>query len=152
MHTGNITSSARHRPSADMPIPPDVADVLLWRLAADVMIEHQPGPDGHCANLRCADEQGPCTAAIQAQHALRAARRRTVSATATPRPPTPDPATARRPPERPQRGAAVGRAPVRTHNTGRFTGWFTSTANAITRWRPDQRLPQRTPGLAIRTA
>ncbi|MEV0133668.1 hypothetical protein AB0H83_35050 [Dactylosporangium sp. NPDC050688] len=135
-----------------MPIPPDVVDVLLWRLAADVMIEHQPGPDGHCANLRCADEQGPCAAAIQARHALRAARRRTAAAAATPGPQPPNHAAARRTSERPQSGAAVGRAPVRTPNTGRFTGWFTNTANAITRWRPEQRLPQRTPGLAIRTA
>ncbi|MFG2043939.1 hypothetical protein [Dactylosporangium sp. NPDC048998] len=66
MYTETTISSDRYRPSADMPVPDDVVDTLLWRLAADVMIEHQPGPDGHCANLRCADEQGPCTAAVQA--------------------------------------------------------------------------------------
>ncbi|MEV4511565.1 hypothetical protein AB0K00_21640 [Dactylosporangium sp. NPDC049525] len=153
MHTDTTNSSDRYRPSADVPVPYDVVDVLLWRLAVDVMIEHQTGSDGHCSNLRCADEQGPCTAAVHAQRALRVARRPTAPAPATSRPPVPNRTAATRPvPARQRRGTVVGRATVRSGNAGRFTGWFTSAACAINRWRPDHHLPRRTPGAALSAA
>lgn len=153
MHTETTISSARYRPSTDMPVPDDVADVLLWRLAVDVMIEHQPGSDGHCANLRCADEQGPCAAAVQAQRALRVARRHAAPAPATSHPPVPDQATAARPvPVGYRPTAVVGRATVRRGNPGRFTDWFTSASSAVTRWRADHHLPRRIPGAALAAA
>jgi hypothetical protein len=151
MHTETTISSARYRPSTDMPVPADVADVLLWRLAVDVMIEHQPGSDGHCDNLRCADEQGPCTAAVHAKRALRVARRHTAPATS--HQPVPAQATATRPiPAGSRPDTVVGRATVRRGNAGRFTDWFTSASSAVTRWSADHHLPHRIPGAALAAA
>ncbi|GAA3449668.1 hypothetical protein GCM10018962_15010 [Dactylosporangium matsuzakiense] len=139
---------ARPRPSADVTVPDDVTDLMLWRLAFDVAVEHQRGPDGHCTNLRCTGQDGPCDAAIQAARALRAARR-----PATSTPPKPIPRTTRTTTPRPttafhqHHGPAIGRANVTTPNAGRFTGWFTHTATAAANRRRTQ-LPRRVPGAA----
>jgi hypothetical protein len=144
-------AGARTRPSADAPVPVDVTDVMLWRLAFDVAVEHQQDRNGYCTNLRCAGQRGPCQPAVHAQQALQAARR-----PATPAPPQPDPAppivAGHTPLTNPRRTTAVGRAPVVQPNAGRFTGWFTHTpATAVGRWRVNN-LPQRTPFAALAAA
>jgi hypothetical protein len=68
MHDG-----ASSRPSASLPVPPDVHDVLLWRLAIDVASVHRSDRDGRCASGLCASY--PCPAAWAAHAAARAARR-----------------------------------------------------------------------------
>ncbi|MFB9443048.1 hypothetical protein Dvina_51505 [Dactylosporangium vinaceum] len=146
-----LAIAARIRPSANVAVPDDVTDVLLWQLAFDVAVEHQRGPDGDCANLRCAGQRGPCDAAVQAQRALRAARRPTAAhrpalpqtTQATASPPTVVP--------NPHPGRAIGQAAVPPPNAGRFTGWFTQTATAaVNRWRTQ--LPRRVPGEALAAA
>lgn len=140
----DLATQQRTHPSADVTVPEDVVDVLLWRLAFDVAVEHQPGPDGDCTNLRCTGQRGPCDAAIQAQHALRAARRPATSAPQATRPTVCPPVMAAS--QHPDR--AVGRAAVTHPNTGRFTGWFTQTATAAAnRWR--EHLPRRVPGAVL---
>lgn len=68
-------------PSARPPVPDSVGDLLLWRLAVDVAAAHQPGPDGRCTSLLCADHASyPCPAATAAQRAALAAHRRTPTA------------------------------------------------------------------------
>lgn len=128
-------AGTRIRPSVDAPVPDDVTDVMLWRLAFDVTVEHQRDRNGDCTNLRCAGQRGPCQPAVHAQHALQAARR-----PATPAPPRPDPTppivAGHTPLPDPHRTPAVGRAQVVQPNTGRFTGWFTQTATAAaSQWR-----------------
>ena len=59
-------AAARSRPAGDAPVPDDVTDVMLWRLAFDVAVEHQPDPNGDCTNLRCAGQHGGCEPATQA--------------------------------------------------------------------------------------
>jgi hypothetical protein len=118
------------RPSQRAVVPSDVTDPLLWRLAVDVLTAHQPGPDGRCANLQCADQTGPCAAARQAQRAMRAAR-------------------AVRPPHRPQPAPTHEPAPHSQVRDGDgFGGWFTAslalTATPL-RARITQRLPRRVP-------
>ncbi|MGI5180552.1 hypothetical protein ACQEVZ_29980 [Dactylosporangium sp. CA-152071] len=139
------TPNHRQRPSADVPVPADVVDIMLWRLAFDVAVEHQRGPEGDCTNLRCAGERGPCTAAVQAQRALHLARR----------PSTPAPRATSAPgpvSDSHQPAASVGRAAVQRPNTGRFTGWFTSAANTINQYRPHLNLPRRIPGATLAAA
>lgn len=58
-----------------LPVPADIHDVLLWRLAVDVASAHRPGPDGRCTNLLCAGQSYPCPPASNAQAAAHAARR-----------------------------------------------------------------------------
>ncbi|MET7403461.1 hypothetical protein ABZS66_59315 [Dactylosporangium sp. NPDC005572] len=137
------TTGHRQHPSADAPVPDGVVDIMLWRLAFDVAVEHQRGPDGDCTNLRCTGERGPCAPARQAQRALHLARRRPA-----PAPPT----SPRHTPPSYQPTPAVGRATVPRPNVGRFTGWFTSAATAANRWRPHHYLPQRIPGAALAAA
>ncbi|MGI5180153.1 hypothetical protein ACQEVZ_27890 [Dactylosporangium sp. CA-152071] len=143
-----LTLATTHRthPSADVPVPADVVDVLLWRTAFDVAAEHQRGPTGDCTNLRCASEHGTCTPARQALHALHVARRAPAPApqptTNTPHTTPPSPG-----PSRPQ-PQIVGRATVARPNTTRFTGWFTSTARAVNTLRL-YHLPRRQPGAAL---
>jgi len=59
-------------------VPPDVTDVMLWRLARQVAESHRPDPNDptRCTNLRCAHETYPCEAARSAEYALRASRAR----------------------------------------------------------------------------
>jgi hypothetical protein len=138
-------TATRTRPSSDAPVPDDVTDVMLWRLAFDVTVAHQPDPNGNCTNLRCAGQRGRCEPATHAQHALRAARRLTALTPAPPNPTPPIVATDA-PVTDPHRAPAIGRAPVIHPNTGPFTGWFTHTpAAAAERWRAYD-LPQRIPG------
>ena len=145
-----LTLATAHRahPSADLPVPDDVVDVLLWRTAFDVAAEHQRGPTGDCTNLRCASEHGTCTPARQALHALRMARRTPAPApqptTSTPHatPPSPAPPW----PLPPIAGRAT--VTVARPNTTRFTGWFTSTARAVNTLRL-YHLPRRQPGAAL---
>ncbi|RNH98127.1 hypothetical protein EEZ25_27940 [Micromonospora aurantiaca] len=125
---------SRIRPSHRALLPSDVTDPLLWRLAVDVLTAHQPGPGDQCANLQCADQVGPCSAARQAQRAMRAARR--------PRLPQPTPSRERAP-----------QRPVR--NSGGFVGWFTAGLAATAthlRSRIPQRLPRRVPGATLTAA
>ncbi|MER7276630.1 hypothetical protein ABT369_19520 [Dactylosporangium sp. NPDC000244] len=129
----------RTRPSDHVPVPTDVVDVMLWRMAFDVAVEHQRGPAGDCTNLRCAGQRGPCEPAIHAQRTLHAARQPATP----PHRPQPDHVT---PPRAP---AVVGRATVPSRNTGRFTGWFNRTTTATPgRWGTSH-LPQRIPGAAL---
>jgi hypothetical protein len=127
---------SRTRPSQRALVPSDVTDTLLWRLAVDVLTAHQLGPGDRCVNLQCADQVGPCMAARQAQHAMRAAR------TAVPR--LPQPATTwQRAPQRPVR------------DSGGFVGWFTAGLAATAthlRSRIPQRLPRRVPGATLAAA
>jgi hypothetical protein len=145
-----LATTARTRPSTDVAVPHDVTDVMLWRLAFDVAVEHQRGPDGSCTNLRCAGQHGPCEPAVQAQRALQAAREPTTPAPQAATPNGAGPATA--PPtvrtdQRPDR--IVGRTTVIQPNAGRFTGWFTHTATpAANRWL-NHHLPRRIPGVAL---
>ncbi|GAA1503585.1 hypothetical protein GCM10009827_015840 [Dactylosporangium maewongense] len=143
-----LTLATAHRthPSADVTVPDDVVDVLLWRTAFDVAAEHQRGPTGDCTNLRCASEHGTCTPARQALHALRIARR---APAPTPQPTrnTPHTTPPSPGPSRPQPPIA-GRATVARPNTTRFTGWFTSTARAVSTLRL-YHLPRRQPGAAL---
>ncbi|MEU7923233.1 hypothetical protein AB0B47_31895 [Micromonospora zamorensis] len=129
-----MSDRSRTRPSHSALVPRDVTDPLLWRLAVDVLTAHQPGPGNRCANLQCADQAGPCSAARQAQRAMRAAR-------ATP---PPQPAPAREPtPQRPDRDS-LG-----------FVGWFANgLAAAATQLLPrvPQRLPRRVPGATLTAA
>ncbi|WP_194820934.1 hypothetical protein [Micromonospora sp. S-DT3-3-22] len=131
-----MSDRSRNRPSHRALVPSDVTDRLLWRLAVDVLTAHQPGPDNRCVNLRCADQgTGPCLAARQAQHAMRAAR-----GAASPPPPVPQPAVTSRP-QAPQRRGASG-----------FVGWFTAGLAATAthlRSRVPHRLPRRIPGAAL---
>ncbi|MFC5007207.1 hypothetical protein ACFPIJ_56550 [Dactylosporangium cerinum] len=143
-----LTTAMRthQRPSADAPVPDDVVDVMLWRLAFDVAVEHQRDSTGNCTNLRCAGQFGACEPMRHAQHALAAARRPPALRTGTTPPVAAPPAAVHRP-----AALAVGRAVVARSNS-RFTGWFTHTAAAtVNRWR-DHRLPKRTPGAAIAVA
>ncbi|MFD0973004.1 hypothetical protein [Plantactinospora endophytica] len=117
-------------------MPTDVTDPLLWRLAVDVLTAHQPGPDGRCVNLQCADHVGPCVAAGWAQRAMRAAR-------------TP-------PPHQGLVAVTRGRVPQRhVRDAGGFVGWFTArlavTATHL-RSRIPQRLPRRVPGATLTAA
>lgn len=67
---------ARSRPSAHLPVPPEVHDVLLWRLAIDVAWAHRPGHNGRCASLLCANQHSyPCPPRTAAHQAARAANR-----------------------------------------------------------------------------
>jgi hypothetical protein len=144
-----LATTARTRPSTDVAVPHDVTDVMLWRLAFDVAVEHQRGPDGSCTNLRCAGQHGPCKPAMQAQGALRAARR---PATPAPQPPAapPNPA-AHAPVADPHQTPAVGRATVIHADTRRFTGWFANTAAAADQWRVSDP-PRRTLPAALAAA
>ncbi|WBB78572.1 hypothetical protein O7606_20440 [Micromonospora sp. WMMD882] len=136
-----MSDRSRIRPSHRALLPGDVTDPLLWRLAVDVLTAHQPGPDNRCVNLQCADQgPGPCTAARQAQRAMRAAR------AAAPQPAAlPQPAVDSR--ERaPQR---------RARDVCGFVGWFTAGLAATAghlRSRVPQRLPRRVPGAALTAA
>jgi hypothetical protein len=147
-----IAAAARTRPSADAPVPNDVTDVMLWRLAFDVAVEHRRGPDGNCTTWRCVDQRGPCDAAIGAQQALHAARRtpttppQTASLRATQRT-VPPPVTA----TTHHHDRVVGRAAVTTPPTARFTGWFTQTATAAASGSREH-LPRRIPGAASAAA
>lgn len=71
----------RPHPSARPPVPADVDDILLWRLALDVATAHRPGHDGRCTSLLCAAEPTyPCPPAAAAQRAAHAALRPTPTA------------------------------------------------------------------------
>lgn len=151
--TSMLATTTLTRPPADVSVPADVTDVMLWRLAFNVAVEHQRGPDGDCTNLRCAGQRGPCDAAVQAQRALQAARHPTATAprATAPQPtlPTVSPPTMVVAAQNPDR--AVGRAAVTPSNAGQFTGWFTQNATvAASRW--PTRLPQRVPGSALAAA
>lgn len=68
----------RLHPSARMPVPDSVGDILLWRLAVDVAAAHRPGPDGRCTSLLCTDQpRYPCPPATGAQRAAVTAQCRT---------------------------------------------------------------------------
>ncbi|WP_327007618.1 hypothetical protein OHA72_10305 [Dactylosporangium sp. NBC_01737] len=152
----STATQERTHPSADVPVPADVIDVLLWRLAFDVAAEHQRGPTGDCTNLRCTGVRGVCAPAVHAQRALRMARRplapvrspavasslpvaRTAATAASELVAAHDPRPA---------PTVVGRAAVGRPNTGRFTDWFTSAVGAVHGRRPNQ-LPRRRPGAAL---
>lgn len=150
----------RTHPSADVPVPADVIDILLWRTAFDVAAEHQRGPGGDCTNLRCAGERGTCTPAIQAQQALRLARRPPAlippPSASTPHVTQPGPAHAQASVQATAQGlppvpTVIGRATVGRVNTGRFTGWFASAVGGVNDRRPSQ-LPRRQPGVALTLA
>lgn len=73
--------NSRSHPSAHLPVPADVDDILLWRLSIDVAAAHEQGPRGRCTSLLCASAPNyPCPTAIAAQRAAHAARRRTAVA------------------------------------------------------------------------
>lgn len=97
------------RTAHDRPVPEDVTDIMLWRLATEVTAQHQPDPvhPGRCTNLRCTGESYPCLPARDAARALRAATGRL----------------------RVARGRARVPAPVRAA-AERFTGWFRPTRPA----------------------
>lgn len=119
--------------------PPDVHDVLLWRLAIDVAAAHQPDDHGNCRNLACSGQAGICPALHRARQALRAAR--------TPQPsPIPAPARIR----------VTGRATVPTtgQRPGRFVGWFATARSAMRTWLPGPcpALPHRVPGATLAAA
>jgi hypothetical protein len=66
----------RSHPSTHLPVPANVADLLLWRLAVDVAAAHQLGHDGRCSSLLCAGLASyPCPPAATAQRAAHAALR-----------------------------------------------------------------------------
>jgi hypothetical protein len=81
-----------------LPIPPDIHDVLLWRLAVEVASAHRPGSHGRCTSPLCAGQPYPCRPARNAQAAAHTARR--------PPPPPPRQTTPH----------AVGRAAVPVHH------------------------------------
>ncbi|GAA0902961.1 hypothetical protein [Virgisporangium aurantiacum] len=147
-------TAARPRPSADATVPHDVTDVMLWRLAFDVAVEHQRGPKGCCTNLRCAGQRGPCDAAVQAEQAEQASQAARRRATTAPRAAVPQ---AKPPAGSPpvmgathHRDRAIGRAAVTPPNAGRFTGWLTQTASD---GQPvATHLPRRNPGTALAAA
>lgn len=145
-------TAASFRPSADVPVPVDVTDVMLWRIAFDVTVEHRRDPDGNCTNLRCAGQRGPCASALQAQRALQAARRPATTVPGQAAPQARQPAVISSVVAVAQHAdRAVGRAAVAPPDPGRFTGWFTRVATAATDpWRT--RLLRRTPGAALTAA
>lgn len=117
------------------PVPADVTDVLLWRLAVDVAAAHQPDPHdpNRCVHLRCKGEVYPCPPALDADLAHRAATR----------------PTDRGGPVRGPGWIARGRArvvePVAAA-ASRFTGWFRPTRpNPTPTVTPAVWLPVRTP-------
>lgn len=61
------------RGSERVAVPDGVADVLLWRLAVDVLAAHQADGAGSCGSLLCSGEVYPCRAARTAQRAMDAA-------------------------------------------------------------------------------
>ncbi|HEY8534271.1 MAG TPA: hypothetical protein VIL44_10460 [Micromonospora sp.] len=75
-------------PIPDENVPPDVTDIMLWRLASQVAESHRPDPNDptRCSNLRCARETYPCEAARSAEYALRASRARPQAPEAEPAP------------------------------------------------------------------
>lgn len=136
-----MSHQSRIRPSHRALLPSGVTDPLLWRLAVDVLTAHQPGPGNRCVNLQCADQGvGPCSAARQAQRAMRTAR------AAAPQPPhLPQPAAS-------SRERASQR---RVREAGGFVGWFTAGLAATAthlRSRIPQRLPRRVPGATLTAA
>jgi len=67
---------SRPRPSTHLPVPADVADILLWQLAADVAATHRPGDHGRCTSPLCTGQPAyPCPPAAAARRAAHAARR-----------------------------------------------------------------------------
>lgn len=156
----STAAQTRTHPSADVPVPADVIDVLLWRTAFDVAAEHQRGPTGDCTNLRCTGQRGTCTPATQAQQALRLARQPPAPkprlSASTPLVARPAPTHAQAPVQATARGlppapTVTGRATVGRPNTGRFTGWFASAVGAVNGRRSYQ-LPRREPGAALTLA
>ncbi|MEV6932230.1 hypothetical protein AB0M46_48145 [Dactylosporangium sp. NPDC051485] len=161
----SIAIQERTHPSADVTVPEDVVDVLLWRLAFDVAAEHQRSRTGDCTNLRCTGVRGVCAPAVQAQRALRMARRplapvRSPAAASSPliartaAPAVPAPVAADDPRPAP---TVIGRAAVGRPSTGRFTDWFTSAASAASAFgavhgRRSSQLPRRRPGAALALA
>ncbi|GAB3852272.1 hypothetical protein ACFPIJ_42245 [Dactylosporangium cerinum] len=162
----STVTQERTHPSADVTVPEDVVDVLLWRLAFDVAAEHQRNSAGDCTNLRCTGVRRICAPAVDAYRALRMARRPLAPArspaasspSAARTAPTTAPAPVDTPDPRPA-PTVFGRAAVGHSNTGQFTDWFTSAVrtvhgrrpNQLPRGRPgaDHHLPQRTPGSAL---
>lgn len=63
------------------PVPDDVTDVLLWRLATTVASDHHPDPvntagtSASCVHPTCAGAPWPCPPHRHAQQALAVARR-----------------------------------------------------------------------------
>jgi hypothetical protein len=67
---------ASSHPSARLPVPEDVGDVLLWQLAVDVAAAHRPGSNGRCTSLLCTNQPAyPCPPVGAAHMAAHAARR-----------------------------------------------------------------------------
>lgn len=62
------------RSSHQVDLPDDVTDPLLWRTAYDVAAAHQPGEDGRCPSLLCANQSAPCEPLVNARRAMRLAR------------------------------------------------------------------------------
>jgi len=68
-----VSDPRRYRISDDTSVPLDVTDPLLWRPAIDVLAAHQPGRDGRCRNLQCAQHREACPASVAARAAMRLA-------------------------------------------------------------------------------
>ncbi|WP_319462542.1 hypothetical protein [Micromonospora sp. RTP1Z1] len=62
------------RSSHDAVLPDDVTDPLLWRVAYDVAVAHQPDGEGRCPNLLCGHHIAPCEPLVNARRAMRLAR------------------------------------------------------------------------------
>ncbi|MFD2768487.1 hypothetical protein [Micromonospora eburnea] len=69
-----MPETTRIWPSQDAVLPEDVTDPLLWRLAYDVAVAHQPDAAGHCASLLCAGQGTPCAPLVNARRAMLLAR------------------------------------------------------------------------------
>jgi len=69
-----VPETTRNWPSHDAVLPEDVTDPLLWRMAYDVAVAHQPDAEGRCPSLLCAGQSAPCAPLVNARRAMLLAR------------------------------------------------------------------------------
>ncbi|MEU8264623.1 hypothetical protein AB0C02_28895 [Micromonospora sp. NPDC048999] len=69
-----MPDTTRNRSSHEVALPEDVTDPLLWRLAYDVAVAHQPDATGRCPSLLCVHQGAPCEPLVNAERAMHLAR------------------------------------------------------------------------------
>ncbi|MEU3453483.1 hypothetical protein ABZ671_07755 [Micromonospora sp. NPDC006766] len=69
-----MPDTTHNRSSHEVDLPDDVTDPLLWRLAYDVAVAHQPDATGRCPSLLCAKQSAPCEPLVNAERAMRLAQ------------------------------------------------------------------------------
>ncbi|SCF08509.1 hypothetical protein GA0074695_3356 [Micromonospora viridifaciens] len=81
-----MSDTTRSRSSHEVELPDDVTDPLLWRLAYDVAVAHQPDAAGRCPSLLCAQQSAPCEPLVNAERAMRLAQSGTTPPASNPVP------------------------------------------------------------------